>query len=65
MELRDWIILSPVILQAVYAALIYRRDRRATMQTDPAKQPKRPIVIIGVFMLLTWAAVGVSYFDAA
>jgi hypothetical protein len=62
-ELRDWVILAPVIVQAVYAALTYHRDRAATLQNDPQKQPRRPIVIIGTFMILTWAAVGFDYFN--
>jgi hypothetical protein len=33
------------------------------MEGDPKKQPKRPIVIVGTFMLLTWAAVAANYFS--
>jgi hypothetical protein len=62
-ELRDWILLAPVVAQAIYAALTYHRDRSAVMHADSAKQPKRPILIIGIFMLLTWAAVGYDFYD--
>lgn len=63
MELTNWVVAAAVVAQAAYAALTYHRDRKAVMQNNPATQPRRPIVIIGIFMLLTWAAVGFDYLN--
>jgi hypothetical protein len=47
--------------QLAYAAFTYHGDRAAQMQSDPAKRPRRPLFIIGTFMLLTWGAVAFDY----
>jgi hypothetical protein len=49
--------------QLIYAGLTYHQDRQAAMQPDPARQPRRPIAIIASFMVLTWAAVAMDFYD--
>jgi hypothetical protein len=55
LELRDWIFLAVSIAQLVVGVL--------ALKSGSQTQPKRPVLIVGLLMLLTWAAVGWDYFS--
>lgn len=62
LDIQTWIFIILGLGQFIYAALTYHRDRRRVM-SQPTQQPKRPLVIIGLFMVLTWAAAGVDIYS--
>jgi hypothetical protein len=57
----NWIMAAAVAVQALYAALTFHRDRKAAMQDHSVRQPRRLMLVIGGFMVLTWAAVAFDY----
>jgi len=59
LNINYWL-LAIAVAQLLYAALTYHTDRRR-METAK-EQPRRPLMIIGALMLLTWVAVGFNYF---
>jgi len=61
LELKDWIFIVLGIGQLGYAALTFHGDRARIMRKG--KQPRRPLVIIALFMLLTWTVAGFDYYD--
>jgi hypothetical protein len=61
LEIQTWIFIVLAGGQLIYAALTYHGDRARIME-NPGKPPRRPIVIIGILMLLTWAAVIVDMY---
>jgi hypothetical protein len=61
-EQKDWFFLAVGVAQVLYAALTYHQDRRAVVENNPAKQPRRPLFLIAGFTILTWAAVAFDYF---
>jgi hypothetical protein len=63
MTLTDWIMAAAVVVQAVYAAATFHRDRPKEMEPEQKQRPIRPILIVAALMLTTWAAVGFNYYD--
>lgn len=61
-DVSAWILIILTAAQLLYTALMYHGDRARVVENS-AKPPRRPLVIIGLFMLLTWAAVGFDYYD--
>lgn len=64
MEQINWGLWLPIIfggIQAVYTVAGYYRDNRT--ESQGAVTMRRRYVIMGVLLLLTWAAVGFDYYD--
>jgi hypothetical protein len=63
MTIAEFILVALGIGQFVYAALAFHWDRAAMMKSELSQHPRRPLVIVGMFMVLTWAAVAFNFYN--